>query len=279
MSVKVIVDSTVDVADSYREKIKIVPLTVCFGNEQFLDRVELGAEEFYEKLVTSDVMPHTSQANYSDFDRVFAEETRDGSELVVITLSSKLSGTYNSAMIAADEYKDKVFVVDSQSVSIGAGVLAEFAVELARAGLNAKGIVKRLLVERENVTVLAMFNSLEYLKKGGRISATVAFAGNLLSLKPIITVKDGEIVILGKARGSKHANGYFIREVEHIGINFNKPMLLGYTGTDTSAIQGFVEEARHLWEDNSDTVNTAIVGSVVGTHAGPGAVAIAFYKK
>ena len=279
MSVKVIVDSTVDLADSYRERIKIVPLTVRFGNEQYLDRVELGAREFYEKLVTSDVMPSTSQANYSDFERVFAEETRDGSELVVITLSSKLSGTYNSAMIAAEEYKDKVFVVDSQSVSIGAGILAEFAVELARAGLNARGIVKRLNVERENVKIIAMFDTLEYLKRGGRISATAAFAGSLLSLKPIITVKDGEISILGKARGTKHANGYLIKEVERVGINFNKPWLLGYTGTDDSAIQGYMEEAKHLWEGNSDPIETAIVGSVVGTHAGPGAIAIAFFKK
>ena len=279
MSVKVIVDSTVDLADSYRERIKIVPLTVRFGNEQYLDRVELGARDFYEKLVTSDVLPSTSQANYSDFERAFAEETRDGSELVVITLSSKLSGTYNSAMIAADEYKDKVFVVDSQSVSIGAGILAEFAVELARAGLNARGIVKRLNVERENVKIIAMFDTLEYLKRGGRISATAAFAGSLLSLKPIITVKDGEISILGKARGTKHANGYLIKEVERVGINFNKPWLLGYTGTDDSALQGYMEEAKHLWEGNSDPIETAIVGSVVGTHAGPGAIAIAFFKK
>lgn len=278
MSVKIIIDSTVDVADRYKGKMKIVPLTVRFGNEEYKDRVELGAEEFYEKLVECEVMPSTSQANISDFEKVFREETESGDELIVITLSSKLSGTYNSAMIAAEDYPDKVYVVDSLSVSIGAGILAQFAVELASAGLNAKGIVKRLKVERENIKIIAMFDTLEYLKRGGRISSAAAFAGTMLSLKPIITVKDGEIAILGKARGSKHANNYLIREIVAMGsINFNKPILYGYTGFDDTLLENFIEVSRHILDEDKDELDTAIVGSVVGTHAGPGAIAVAFF--
>lgn len=280
MSVRIIVDSTVDVSEIYKDQMRIVPLTVRFGDEEYKDRVELGALEFYEKLVSSDLTPSTSQANISDFQSVLEEETKTADEIIIITLSSKLSGTFNSAMIAAEDYGDKVFVVDSLSVSIGAGILAEFAVELARAGLNARGIVKRLKVERENIKLLAVFDTLEYLKRGGRISATAAFAGSMLSLKPIITVKDGEIVVLGKARGSKHANSYLTGETERSGgINFNKPLLFGYTGFDDSRIRSYIEESRHLYEGHLNEPDIAIVGSVVGTHAGPGAIAIAFFMR
>lgn len=280
MSVRIIVDSTVDISDRYKDHMRIVPLTVRFGDEEYKDRVELGALEFYEKLVSSDLTPSTSQANISDFQSVLEEETKTADEIIIITLSSKFSGTFNSAMIAAEDYGDKVFVVDSLSVSIGAGILAEFAVELARAGLNARGIVKRLKVERENIKVLAVFDTLEYLKRGGRISATAAFAGSMLSLKPIITVKDGEIAVLGKARGSRHANGYLTSEIERsVGINFNKPLLFGYTGFDDSRIRSYIEESRHLYEGHLNEPDIAIVGSVVGTHAGPGAIAIAFFMR
>ena len=280
MSVRIIVDSTVDISDRYKDQMRIVPLTVRFGDEEYKDRVELGALEFYEKLVSSDRTPSTSQANISDFQSVLEEETKTADEIIIITLSSKLSGTFNSAMIAAEDYGDKVFVVDSLSVSIGAGILAEFAVELARAGLNARGIVKRLKVERENIKLLAVFDTLEYLKRGGRISATAAFAGSMLSLKPIVTVRDGEIAVLGKARGSRHANGYLTSEIERsVGINFNKPLLFGYTGFDDSRIRSYIEESRHLYEGHLSEPDIAIVGSVVGTHAGPGAIAIAFFVR
>lgn len=280
MSVKIIVDSTVDVCDRYRDKMVVVPLTVRFGDKEYKDRVELGAREFYEKLVENDVMPSTSQANISDFETIFEEETGKADEIIVITISSKLSGTYHSAKIAAEKYSGKVFVVDSLSVSIGAGILAEFALELANAGLNARGIVKRLNIERENVKVIALFDTLEFLKRGGRISATAAFAGTMLSIKPVITVKDGEIAILGKVRGSKHLSDYLIREIGNAGsINFSKPLLLGYTGFDDSALQKFIEDSRHIWEGNTDTLDTSTVGSAVGTHAGPRAVAIAFYSR
>ena len=280
MSVKIIIDSTVDISEKHRDGTEIVPLTVRFGNKEYRDRVDLGAREFYEKLVESDVMPSTSQANISDFAEVFEREVKNGNDVVVITISSKLSGTYNSACIAAQDYSGRVFVVDSLSVSIGSGVLAEFALELAQAGLGASDIAKRLVAERANVKVVAMFDTLEYLKRGGRISPSAAFAGGLLSIKPVITIRDGEIVILGKARGSRQSNNYLIKEIENAGgIDFCKPLLLGYTGFDDSVLQKYIEDSRHIWEGNTSEPETAIVGSAVGTHAGPGAIAIAFYVK
>lgn len=280
MSVKIIVDSAVDMSEKYCSGAETVPLTVRFGDEEYRDRVDLDAREFYAKLIDSDVMPTTSQANISQFSDVFEREVKAGNDVVVITVSSKLSGTYHSACIAAEEYPGRVFVVDSMSVSIGAGILAEFALLLADAGLRAPGIVKRLMLERNNVKVLAVFNTLEYLKRGGRISQGAAFAGSLLSIKPIITVRDGEIDILGKARGLRHAYGFLTKEIEKEGgIDFRKPLLLGYTGFDDTELQNFVLESEHLWECGSDELETAIVGSAVGTHAGPGAFAIAFYAR
>ncbi len=278
MSVKIIIDSTVDVSPKRARDFNIVPLTVRFGNEEFLDRVELGPREFYEKLIESDVMPTTSQANISDFERVFEEETKKGNQVIAVTLSSKLSGTYHSATVAAEEYKGQVFVVDSLSVSIGAGVLAELALKLSRDGLPAESIYKRLLVERDNVKVVAMFDTLEYLRRGGRISPTAAFAGSLLSIKPVVSVRDGEIVILGKARGSRQSNNFLIKEIEACGgINFNMPLLLGYTGFDDVLLQKYIEDSAHLWKDHADSLDIAAVGSSVGTHAGPGAIAVAFF--
>lgn len=279
MSLKIVIDSTVDISPRNEREFIVVPLTVRFGNEEFLDRVELGAREFYEKLIESDVMPTTSQANIFDFERIFEDETRKGNKIIVITLSSKLSGTYHSASVAAEGYEGQVFLVDSLSVSVGAGVLAELALMLSRSGLPAESIYKRLLVERENVKVVAMFDTLEYLRRGGRISPTAAFAGSLLSIKPVISVRDGEIVILGKARGSRQSNNFLIKEIENSGgINFNMPLLLGYTGFDDVLLQKYIEDSAHLWKDHADSLDIAAVGSSVGTHAGPGAIAVAFFK-
>ncbi len=278
MGVKIVIDSTVDISPRNEKKFSVVPLTVRFGNEEYLDRVELSPRDFYEKLIESDVMPSTSQANISDFERVFEKELALGNDVVVVTLSSKLSGTYHSACVAAEEKDGRVYVVDSQSVSIGAGILAELALKLSEDGLPAESIYKRLLVERGNMKVVAMFDTLEYLRRGGRISPTAAFAGSLLSIKPVISVRDGEIVILGKARGSRQSNNFLIKEIDACGgINFNMPLLLGYTGFDDVLLQKYIEDSAHIWQGKTGELDISAVGSSVGTHAGPGAIAVSFF--
>lgn len=278
MSVRIVVDSSVDMSVSGEEKVTCVPLTVRFGNDEFLDRVELGAAEFYEKLTKGGVMPSTSQANISDFERIYDRITENGDEAVVITLSSKLSGTYHSACVAAEDYKGKVYVIDSQNVSIGAGVLAEFALNLAGDGLTAWDIARRLTVERENIRLFSAFDTLEYLKRGGRLSSAAAFAGSLLALKPIITVRDGEVAVIGKARGSRNINPSLFKEIENCGgINHIKPCLFGYTGSDDSAVRGFIDDGADHWKGHDEPLKITTVGSAVGTHAGPGAIAVAFF--
>lgn len=280
MSVKIIIDSTADLTPEYSSKMGMVPLTVRFGDKEYVDRIEIDTKTFYEKLVESDVMPSTSQASISDFEEVFSRELEAGHDLVVLTISSKLSGTYHSACVASEMAPDRIFVIDSNSVSIGLGVLAELAQNLVRDGLDAASIAERISAERDNVRLLAMFDTLEFLKRGGRISATAAFAGGVLALKPVITLRDGEIVVLGKARGSRQSNNFLIKEIENCGgINFSKPLLLGYTGFDDAVLQKYIEDSRALWEGQTDSLDITSIGSVVGTHAGPGAIAIAFYVK
>ncbi len=280
MSVKIIIDSTADLTHEYSSKMGMVPLTVRFGDKEYVDRIEIDTKTFYEKLVESDVMPSTSQASISDFEKVFSREFEEGHDLVVLTISSKLSGTYHSACVASEMAPDRIFVIDSNSVSIGLGVLAELAQNMVRDGLDAASIAERISAERDNVRLLAMFDTLEFLKRGGRISATAAFAGGVLALKPVITLRDGEIVVLGKARGSRQSNNFLIKEIENCGgINFSKPLLLGYTGFDDAVLQKYIEDSRALWEGQTDSLDITSIGSVVGTHAGPGAIAIAFYVK
>ena len=127
---------------------------------------------------------------------------------------------------------------------------------------------------------MGIVDTLEYLKRGGRISSTAAFAGDLLGIKPVLRIKDGEIVILGKARGSKKSNNLLVTEIEKTGgVDFSKPVMLGYSGLDDSMLQKYVEDSRFLWEEHLDDLKEACVGSVIGTHLGPGIVAVAFYNK
>lgn len=278
MSVRIIIDSTADVAANLRARFTILPLTLRFGEAEYKDGVDITSQEFYEKLVESDVMPSTSQATPYQFTEVFREAVDAGDTVVALTISSRLSGTWQSAMMAAEDFSGKVFVVDSRSVAIGSGILAEYALELVDQGLEAKEIADRLTVERENVHLLAMVNTLEYLKRGGRVSKSVAFAGELLSIKPVIAIRDGEVSIIGKARGSRAANNLLVKEIENAGgVDFFKPVMLGYTGMSDAMLQKYIRDSAALWEGHLEELRTTIVGSVIGTHAGPGAVAVAFF--
>ena len=183
-------------------------------------------------------------------------------------------------MIAAAEYSGRIFVVDSQSVAIGAGILAELALGMADEGMSAGEIAQKLTRERENIRLVAMLDTLEYLKRGGRISKAVALAGGLLSIKPVVSIQDGEIQMLGKARGSKQGNNLLVSEIQKAGgVEFTKPLLLGYTGLSDILLRKYVEDSRSLWEEGGRELRSTPIGSVVGTHAGPGAVAVAFFKK
>lgn len=279
MCVRIIVDSSTDVSEKYREKIQFVPLTVRFGDKEYLDGVEISKHQFYEMLVESDVLPTTSQATPAAFAEYLESVASAGDSAVVITLSSKLSGTYQSAVLAAEDYPN-IYVVDSQSVAIGTGVLAQYAVELAQQGMGAEEIAQVLMQQREKVCVVALLDTLEYLKKGGRISKTVAFAGGMLNIKPVVTVQDGAVALIGKARGSRNGNNLLVEKIREAGgVDFERPVLLGYTGLSSALLEKYVDDSKALWADHVDKLDGCLLCSVIGTHAGPGAVAVAFFRK
>lgn len=279
MCVRIIVDSSTNVSEKYREKIQFVPLTVRFGDREYLDGVELSKHQFYEMLVESDVLPTTSQATPAAFADCFEAIASAGDSAVVITLSSKLSGTYQSAVLATEDYPN-IYVVDSQSVAIGTGVLAQYAVELAQQGMGAEEIAQVLTQQREKVCVVALLDTLEYLKKGGRISKTVAFAGGMLNIKPVVTIQDGAVALIGKARGSRNGNNLLVEKIREAGgVDFERPVLLGYTGLSSALLEKYVDDSKALWADHVDKLDGCLLCSVIGTHAGPGAVAVAFFRK
>lgn len=278
MRVKIIVDSTADMIPQVAERVKIVPLTIHFGEQEYVSGVDIDSHKFYEMLVESDVLPTTSQPTPFAFEEAFREAVEAGYEVVCLTCSGKLSGTNQSANIAAAEFPGKVHVVDSNTIAIGLGILVEHALYLVDKGLSAEEITLKLLRKRDKVRLLALVDTLEYLKKGGRISSAVAFAGGMLNIKPVITVTGGEIRILGKARGSRQGNNLLVQEIEKAGgVDFSRPLLLGYTGLSDALLRKYITDSAQLWENRRDELPISIVGSVVGTHAGPGAVAVAFF--
>lgn len=279
MKVNIIIDSTTDMPSELKNRLTVVPLTVHFGDEEYIDGVTITHREFYNKLVESDVLPSTSQATPAAFEDVFEKVKQAGESAVVITLSSKLSGTYQSAMIAAAEYEN-IYVVDSATAAIGAGILTELAMKLVDEGMDAASIAQKLEQEKQKIRIIAMVDTLEYLKRGGRVSKTVALAGTLLNIKPVLSVVDGEIAMLGKARGSRQGNNLLVQEIGKAGgVDFSRPVLLGYTGLSDALLCKYIGDSRYLWEEGGEEPRYTVIGSVIGTHAGPGAIAAAFFCK
>ena len=278
MKTRIIVDSTANLMPEIKARVHTVPLTVRFGDTEYIDGVTINNKTFYEKLTQNSELPTTSQATPDDFLKELEKAKAAGEAAVVITLASSLSGTYQSACIAAAEFEN-VFVVDSSSVAMGGGILVEFAFRLLDEEKSAEQIAKTLEEEKKKIVIVALVDTLEYLKKGGRISKAVAFAGGVLNIKPVISLINGEINILGKARGSKMGNNLLIQEIEKAGgIDFSRPVLLGYSGISDALLLKYIEDSRHIWEGNLEDVRYTIIGSVIGTHVGPGAVAVAFFK-
>jgi DegV family protein with EDD domain len=274
---QIIIDSTTDLAEGFRDRVMVVPLIVSFGEKEYVDGIELSRDEFYRKLESGNELPKTSQASPASFESVYREVREKGMNGIVITLSSDLSGTYQSACIAAADYPE-IRVVDSKNVAVGAGILAEYAVICAECGMSAEQIAEELEKKKKDVCLVAMLDTLEYLWKGGRLSRTAAIAGGLLNIKPVITIKDGAVVVLGKARGAKKANNLLVEQITLNGVQYNMPVLLGYTGTSDTLLQNYISDSRMLWEGQLDKLESSQICSVIGTHAGPGAVAVAFFK-
>jgi len=280
MSVRIITDSASDLSATAGKPVMVLPMTITFGTEEYQDGVTLTHAEFYDKLVEGDTIPFTSQIPPVDFENAYRKITEAGDTAVVIVMSSKLSGTCSGAMLAAQEYPGRIFVVDSESVTVGERILVEYALRLVEEGLDAASIALELERKKKNICLLALVDTLEYLYKGGRISRTAAFAGTLLTIKPVISVEDGEVKIVGKARGSRKGNNMLTELIDKKGgVDFSMPIMLGYSGLSDALLQKYIQDSAHLWRDHMDNLPFGTIGGTIGTHAGPGAIAIAFFHK
>ena len=281
--IKILVDSACDLEQSDAEAlgVSLLPLQIRFCEEEFLDGVTLSHRAFFEKLVETNTLPQTSQINEYRFEEAFSELTADGSEVVAITLSSKLSGTHASAVKAAKEFGGKVHVVDSLNACIGERILLEYAVRLVKEGrLGAAEIAAELDEKKGKIQLLAVLDTLQYLRKGGRISSVTAIAGEMLSIKPVISVVRGEVKLVGKAMGSKKGNNLLNKLVSDCGgIDFTMPYVLGYSGLSDEFLQKYIRDSEALWKEHTDHVPYYLIGSTIGTHVGPGAIAVAFFAK
>jgi DegV family protein with EDD domain len=279
--IRILTDTSSDftLEEAKQLNITLLPMTISFGEESFKDRFELSVDKFYERLVSNDTLPTTSQVPPFDFEAEYKKAKEAGDDVIVITLSHELSGTYQNAAIAADEFEN-VYVIDSLQVTLPQQCLLREAAKLRDEGKSAKEIYETLLELKKRVRVVALLDTLEYLKKGGRISPTTAWAGALLNIKPVVTVEEGKVVIAGKARGSKCATNMLNELIEKYGgIDKSLPIVIGYSGLNDALLTQYIEDCKYLIDNETDLLIRSRIGSTIGTHVGPGAIAIGFFSK
>ncbi|HZU00485.1 MAG TPA: DegV family protein [Ktedonobacteraceae bacterium] len=275
MTVRVVTDSTADIPLEQAEAagITIVPLTVFFGDDAYLDNVELDNAGFYKKLQESKTLPRTSQPSPAVFQAAYTRLIQEGATgILSIHLSSKLSGTYQSACTARDTLADElktvpIETVDSQSISAGMAHAIMQAAQKAREGAELEEIKAYVLNEQERSRILAVLDTLEYVKRGGRIGAARALLGNMLSVKPIISLKDGEVVPIEQPRTRNKAYARIGQLVSEMGP-------LEYIAIAESNDEVGSQLTGALKAITDQEIPRYKLGAVLGAHTGPGTVAV-----
>lgn len=279
MGFKIITDSTSDITlDKAQDlDIEILPLTVSFGDNDYRDGVDIDSAKFYTMLAASSALPVTSQVNPAAFLDAYERAGESGEDILVITLASDISGTYQSACIAAEQYSaTKVYIVDSGSATSGQASLIMVAIKMRKEGKNIAEIFEYLEKIKQNLIIYACIDTLTYLQKGGRLSATGAIVGGLLNIKPIITVCRGKLEVVHKARGFKAACRWLEETVSAAGIDTGLPV--GFVHASNPEAVAEVETNMKNLVDIPYSI-TEELGAVLGTHIGPNAVGISIYTK
>lgn len=278
MSVRIVTDSAADFTkrEIAELDIRVIPLRTIFGDREYLDGVELSQDELFEKITETGEIPSTSQVTPGEFAAAF-DEYDEGDQILCMTMSSKLSGTNQSATMAA-QGRDNVTVYDTLNVTVGQRLQVELALKLAQEGKDVNEIVAALDEARSREHLVAVLDTLEYLKHGGRISGAAAGVGTLLSIKPTIVIADGEVELIGKARGSKNANNLLVKSVKEAGgIDFGMPFAIAKSGESRKLLERYLKDSVDLYRDHEEDLRVYGIGAVIGTHVGPGAVALAYF--
>ncbi|MBA7599915.1 Protein DegV [subsurface metagenome] len=274
MTVKIVTDSTADLPDELVKEmgITVVPVYVRFGEEVLRDRVDISEDEFYERLTHDPVHPNTTQPTPQDFVDVYQKLSADADGIVSIHLTGKLSGTCNSALMARETVGKEcpIEVVDSETLSMALGLVVIAAATAAKAGESMDKIVEAAKQAMPKIRLLFLLDTLEYLKKGGRIGKAKALLGSILSVKPVLTLKDGELVPAGQVR--TRAKGMdklfeFVKEVADI-----QDLAVVYNTTPDEA-QALAERIGSVFD--KEKIRMARLGPGLGVHGGPGAMVVA----
>lgn len=279
--IRILTDSSADIlpAEAARMGVEVVPLTVTFEDGTVLrDGIDQTSDEFYAKLAVCDKLPTTSQPSPDAFIPHFEEAMAVGDTTIAILISGELSGTLQSARIAAQtvEYED-IHFIDSRNATLGLRLLVELALKLRDEGHSAPHIVEELEKVKQRIRLLAIVDDLKYFRKGGRLPAAAAFAGAVLGIKPVVSVVEGKVVLAGKARGLPGAYVALFKLMdEQGGLDSSMPYVLGYTARRKGA-----EPLHRYLTSNLKLPACPLyhIGVAVGTHAGPGACGIAFFAK
>lgn len=274
--IKIITDSTCDLSREVVEKydVEVIPLLVNFGEESYLDGPEMNFEGLINKIEETGVFPTTAQVIPQRFFEIYKKYLDEGYKIISLHLSSKMSGTYQSACIAKNMLDtDDIFVIDSMNVTTGLGSLVIYASRMVEKGMEIEEVVKEIENAKPHVKSMLVFNSLDHLVKGGRLSKTAGFIGNMLGIKPMLCVKDGEMAVVDKVRGSKKALKNIVEYLEKLDVKEENPViLLNAQGEDIDILR------EKLKEKNVEIIECE-VGCVVGTHSGPNACGIFFIER
>lgn len=276
---RILTDSTADYSleEAKNLNIDIIPLSVIIDGKEFKDRIDLTPSMFYETLIQCEDLPSTSQPSPKDYFDYIEEAKKDNETLIMILLSSQISGTYQSACMAKElaEYEN-VYIIDSLNATVGLRLLVDKAIQLRNEGKNALEIVETLERMKHKIRLFAVVDTLEYFYKGGRLSKASAVAGSLLKLKPVVGLMDGKLDVYAKARGISKATKEILPFINESSIDVNEGVYYGYTGNadQMDKFAAVFEETYGLKD-----IPVCSVGPVIGTHAGPGAKVIAYFTK
>ncbi len=277
--IRIITDSSCDIdRDTLKQlDVEIIPIQVHFDDESFTPGVNLTNEKFYSKLEMAEKLPTTTQITPMTFEEEFSKYIEDGDDIVGLFISKELSGTYNNAVNMANKIDEtRIHIVDTNNTTFGLAILIYEAVKMREEGKTAKEIAKRITEIVPRIELYAGINTLKFLKMGGRLSSAVAFVGGVLGICPIISVKDGKVVVVGKARGKSAVLTQIEELVKKSGVSADFCMTFGHSNVPESAKLLQKTLKSHV---SSKEVHRLEIGPVIGTHTGPGAYGIAFVRK
>ena len=280
MGIRIITDSSADFdrATAKRRQVEIISMAVQFGNVSFLDGKTITNDVFYTLLKEGRENPTTSQPTPAEFLRVFEEAKAAGDQVVAVLISSVLSGTYQSALIAKDMCAyGPVYVVDSLSATAGVQIMVEYACKLREQGITAQEISERVAALKDRIRIFAVIDTLEYLRRGGRLSSLQAGLGTVTKLKPVISVREGAVMVVGKAFGTAAATKQLLKFLSEHPIDNSFPAFALYSD-DKSREDEFLPKLQEV-EALPQDLRFCSIGPTIGTHIGPGAVGMAYVEQ